>query len=122
MHLAGASAASQAAPGVLGFLVVAGMGVALYFLFRSMTKHLRKVAVDPRQDHVAAGGPAVSGPASGGPASGGPASGGPASGGPAGSAATSGVATGDSASDRLANGGASDRLANGGAGGSGSGS
>src|SRR5712692_456952 len=103
MHLAGASAASQAAPGVLGFLVVAGMGVALYFLFRSMTKHLRKVAVDPRQDHVAVGGPAASGPASGGPASGGP----------AGSAATSGVATGDSASDRLANGGA---------GGSGSGS
>ena len=107
MHLAGASAASQAAPGVLGFLVVAGMGVALYFLFRSMTKHLRKVAVDPRQDHVAADGPAA---------------GSPASGGPAGSAATSGVATGDSASDRLANDSASDRLANGGAEGSGSGS
>jgi hypothetical protein len=40
---AGQSAASQAAPGVLGFLVVAGMGLILYFLFRSMTKHLRKV-------------------------------------------------------------------------------
>jgi hypothetical protein len=39
----GQSAASQAAPGVLGFLVVAGMGLILYFLFRSMTKHLRKV-------------------------------------------------------------------------------
>jgi hypothetical protein len=54
MNLAAASAASQAAPGVLGFLVVAGMGVVLFFLFRSMTKHLRKVAVDPRQDPIAA--------------------------------------------------------------------
>jgi hypothetical protein len=114
MHLAGASAASQAAPGVLGFLVVAGMGVALYFLFRSMTKHLRKVAVDPRQDHVAAGSPAAGGAAAGGPASGGPAVGGPAAGGPAvgsaatGGAAASGVATGDSVSDRLANRGAGD--------------
>lgn len=53
MILAAASAASQAAPGVLGFLVVAGMGIVLFFLFRSMTKHLRKVAVDPRQDPVA---------------------------------------------------------------------
>lgn len=31
-------------PGTLGFLVVAGMGVILVFLFRSMTKHLRKVS------------------------------------------------------------------------------
>ena len=54
MSLAAASAASQAAPGVLSFLVVAGMGIVLFFLFRSMTKHLRKVAVDPRQDPVAA--------------------------------------------------------------------
>ena len=30
-------------PGTLGFLVVFGMGVILYFLFRSMTRHLRKV-------------------------------------------------------------------------------
>jgi hypothetical protein len=42
---AGQSAASQAAPGALGFLVVAGMGVAIFFLFRSMTKQLRKVRV-----------------------------------------------------------------------------
>jgi hypothetical protein len=40
---AGHSAASSAAPGALGFLVVAGMGLAVFFLFRSMTKHLRKV-------------------------------------------------------------------------------
>jgi hypothetical protein len=31
-------------PGTLGFLVVAGMGVILVFLFRSMSKHLRKVS------------------------------------------------------------------------------
>ena len=60
MVLAG-SAASDAAPGVLGFLVVAGMGVILYFLFRSMTKHLRKVSVDPRQDPAAASGSGAAG-------------------------------------------------------------
>jgi hypothetical protein len=48
-----ASAASEAAPGVLGFLVVAGMGLILYFLFRSMAKHLRNVSA-PRQGTVAA--------------------------------------------------------------------
>ena len=31
-------------PGTLGFLVVAGMGIILVFLFRSMTRHLRKVS------------------------------------------------------------------------------
>jgi uncharacterized membrane protein YccC len=31
-------------PGLLGFLVVAALGLALYFLLRSMNKHLRKVA------------------------------------------------------------------------------
>jgi hypothetical protein len=41
-------AASQVVPGVLGFLVVAGMGLALFFLLRSMNKHLRKVAREPR--------------------------------------------------------------------------
>jgi hypothetical protein len=30
-------------PGTLGFLVVFGMAVVLYFLFRSMSRHLRKV-------------------------------------------------------------------------------
>jgi hypothetical protein len=45
--VAAQSAASQAAPGVLGFLVVAGMGIILFFLFRSMAKHLRKVAPAP---------------------------------------------------------------------------
>jgi hypothetical protein len=41
-------AASQVVPGILGFLVVAAMGLALYFLLRSMNKHLRKVAREPR--------------------------------------------------------------------------
>ncbi len=40
---AGQTVASSAAPGAIGFLVVAGMGLAIFFLFRSMTKHLRKV-------------------------------------------------------------------------------
>jgi hypothetical protein len=30
-------------PGTLGFLVVFGMGVILYFVFRSLAKHLRKI-------------------------------------------------------------------------------
>jgi hypothetical protein len=30
-------------PGTLGFLVVFGMAVILYFLFRSLSKHLRKI-------------------------------------------------------------------------------
>lgn len=42
------SVASQVAPGVLGFLVVAGMALALYFLIRSMNKQLRKIGADKR--------------------------------------------------------------------------
>ena len=41
-------AAGQVVTGVLGFLVVAGMGVVLFFLLRSMNKQLRKVVPDPR--------------------------------------------------------------------------
>jgi hypothetical protein len=41
-------AASQVVPGILGFLVVAAMGLALFFLLRSMNKQLRKVAREPR--------------------------------------------------------------------------
>ena len=43
----GAPAASQVVPGILGFLVVAGMGLILFFLLRSMNKQLRKVVPDP---------------------------------------------------------------------------
>jgi hypothetical protein len=46
--LASSSVASQVEPGVLGFLVVAGLGVALFFLLRSMNKQLRKVGADRR--------------------------------------------------------------------------
>jgi len=41
-------AASQVVPGILGFLVVAGMALALFFLLRSMNKQLNKVARGPR--------------------------------------------------------------------------
>jgi hypothetical protein len=43
---AGASVASQVEPGVLGFSIVAGIGVVLFFLLRSMNKQLRKVSAD----------------------------------------------------------------------------
>jgi hypothetical protein len=36
-------ASNEVAPGVLGFLVVAAIGVALVFLLRSMNKQLRKI-------------------------------------------------------------------------------
>jgi hypothetical protein len=45
---AAAPAAGTVVTGVLGFLVVAGMGLALFFLLRSMNKQLRKVAPGPR--------------------------------------------------------------------------
>ena len=46
--LAAAPAADTVVTGVLGFLVVAGMGLALFFLLRSMNKQLRKVAPGPK--------------------------------------------------------------------------
>jgi hypothetical protein len=44
---ASSSASSDVAPGVLGFLVVAAMGVALVFLLRSMNKQFRKITPEP---------------------------------------------------------------------------
>jgi hypothetical protein len=41
-------AASVVGPGILGFLVVAGMALALVFLLRSLNKQLRKVVSGPR--------------------------------------------------------------------------
>jgi len=43
--LAAAPASTSAwdQPGTLGFLVVFGMAVVLYFVFRSMSRHLKKV-------------------------------------------------------------------------------
>jgi len=48
-YLAAGSASSlgNVVSGTLGFLVVAGMGLALFFLLRSMNKQLRKVAPGP---------------------------------------------------------------------------
>ena len=37
-------------PGTLGFLVVFGMAVILYFLFRSLSKHLRKINAAARAE------------------------------------------------------------------------
>ena len=59
---AGQSAASSAAPGAIGFLVVAGLGLAVFFLFRSMTKHLRKVNLAAENE---AAPPAKAGPPAG---------------------------------------------------------
>ncbi len=42
------SVASQVAPGALGFLVVASLALALFFLIRSMNKQLAKVGADRR--------------------------------------------------------------------------
>ena len=58
----GQSAASSAAPGAVGFLVVAGLGLAVFFLFRSMTKHLRKVNLAAENE---AAPPAKAGPPAG---------------------------------------------------------
>ena len=44
---ASSSASNDVEPGVLGFLVVAAMGVALVFLLRSMNKQFRKITPDP---------------------------------------------------------------------------
>jgi hypothetical protein len=46
MELAAAAAKSPSAwdqPGTLGFLVVFGMAIVLYFVFRSLARHLRKI-------------------------------------------------------------------------------
>ena len=42
-------------PGVLGFLVVAGIGVALYFLLKSMNKQLKKIPPPPADEDGNAG-------------------------------------------------------------------
>jgi len=46
---AAASSSDNVTPGVLGFLVVAAMGVALVFLLLSMNKQLRKINADPER-------------------------------------------------------------------------
>lgn len=41
------SPGNDVTPGVLGFLVVAAMGLALYFLLKSMSRQLRKIPPPP---------------------------------------------------------------------------
>jgi Ca2+/H+ antiporter len=52
--LAASSASSNAEPGTLAFIIVFCLCVALVFLFRSMSKHLRRVNANARQDEAAA--------------------------------------------------------------------
>jgi hypothetical protein len=47
------SASSAAEPGTLAFLVVFGLAVICVFLFRSMSKHLRKVNAVAREQDAA---------------------------------------------------------------------
>ena len=59
---ASSSNSNDVEPGVLGFLVVAAMGVALVFLLRSMNKQFRKITPNPEppggaaQDSAGSGG------------------------------------------------------------------
>jgi len=53
------SSVNDIQPGVLGFLVVAGIGVVLVFLLRSMNKQFRKITPEPgRTDGEEANDPA----------------------------------------------------------------
>ena len=53
--LAGSAHTSLLAqPGTVAFLVIFGMGVLCFFLFRSMSKHLRKVNKQARDEAEAA--------------------------------------------------------------------
>jgi hypothetical protein len=54
MFLAAASDSTLNAvePGALGFLVVAGIGIVLVFLLRSMNKHLKKIPPPEEPDQA----------------------------------------------------------------------
>lgn len=41
-------------PGTVAFLVIFGMGVILFFVFRSMSRHLRKIQLAARAEEEAA--------------------------------------------------------------------
>ena len=49
------STLDEVTPGVLGFLVVAAMGLALVFLLRSMNKQFRKIGPKPEEDPLPEG-------------------------------------------------------------------
>jgi hypothetical protein len=46
----GAASNNNVTPGVLGFLIVAGMGLALFFLLRSMSRQFKKLPPPPAPD------------------------------------------------------------------------
>jgi len=46
------STLSNVEPGLLGFLVVAGIGIALVFLLRSMNKQFRKIGPPPEESET----------------------------------------------------------------------
>ena len=52
---AGNSTLNNVEPGLLGFLVVAGIGVALVFLLRSMNKQFRKLPPPAEEETGGAG-------------------------------------------------------------------
>ena len=58
---ASSSASNDVEPGVLGFLVVAAIGVALVFLLRSMNKQFRKITPAPEPPGSPAQGEAAQG-------------------------------------------------------------
>jgi phosphatidylserine decarboxylase len=58
---ASSSASNDVEPGVLGFLVVAAIGVALVFLLRSMNKQFRKITPNPEPPGSPAQGKAAQG-------------------------------------------------------------
>ena len=57
------SSISDVEPGLLGFLVVAALGVALVFLLRSMNKQFKKIGPRP-EDSADPSDPAADGPQS----------------------------------------------------------
>jgi len=62
---ASSSSLNDVEPGVLGFLIVAAMGVALVFLLRSMNKQFRKITPEPGPDPAGGNSDGASGGASG---------------------------------------------------------
>lgn len=58
LELAAGKAAATSAwdePGTIAFLVILGMSVIMYFVFRSLVRHLRKINEAARQEAAQAG-------------------------------------------------------------------
>ncbi|HEY4462944.1 MAG TPA: hypothetical protein VGN41_09810 [Streptosporangiaceae bacterium] len=59
--IAAAASTNNVTPGVLGFLIVAGMGVALFFLLKSMARQFKKLPPPPAPEETDGGQPAQPG-------------------------------------------------------------